>query len=221
MRTGSGRWRLYVSCATPGSKHWRIDVLEADEPAGLEHAEARTVFAGDAHTGLKDPVVRRAAPGWQAWVCCHPLDIADEEDRMVTRYATSVDGLAWNWGGVALRGRAGSWDARGTHVTAVLPDGSATYDGRASKAENFSERTGTAVPGAATGALLARAAAPVGEARYLDVVPLPGPPPARTPGPEPLGPTGSYRLYFEAPLADGSHELRTQLVTTQAPPVRR
>jgi hypothetical protein len=33
--------------------------------------------------------------------------------------------------------------------------------------------------------------------RYLDVLPLPG---------------GGYRLYYEAPLADGSHELRTQVV---------
>ncbi|MEW1955565.1 hypothetical protein [Terrabacter sp. NPDC080008] len=213
VRTEAGQWRLYVSCATPGSKHWRIDVLEAGDPAGLQSAEPRTAFAGDTQTGVKDPVVRRTAREWQAWVCCHPLDVAGEEDRMVTRYATSEDGLTWRWRGVALRGRAGSWDARGARVTAVLPDGSATYDGRASTAENFSERTGTAVPGAAPGELLAVGDAPVSEVRYLAVVPLPD----LSAGSGPSAPTGRYRLFYEAPLADGSHELRTRLVTEALP----
>lgn len=199
VRTETGRWVLYLSCATPGSKHWRIDALEASDPAGLQQAEPRTVFAGDAHTGVKDPVVRRTPTGWRAWVCCHPLDEPGDEDRMVTRYATSEDGWTWRWHDVALRGRAGSWDARGARVTAVLPDGSATYDGRASRAENFSERTGTALPDGASGMLVAEAGPPVSGVRYLDAVPLPGTP-------------GAYRLYYEAPLADGSHELRTHLV---------
>jgi hypothetical protein len=43
--------------------------------------------------------------------------------------------------GPALCGRSGMWDSRGARVTAVLPDGRASYDGRASKEENFSERT--------------------------------------------------------------------------------
>jgi hypothetical protein len=38
--TRDGRWRLYVSCATPGGKHWRIDLLEAGAPDGLARAPA-------------------------------------------------------------------------------------------------------------------------------------------------------------------------------------
>jgi hypothetical protein len=98
-------------------------------------------------------------------------------------------------------------------VTAVLPDGRAAYDGRATAAENFSERTGLAVPvgdaGDARGEEQARDAgilvpqgdAPVSDVRYLDVVPLDD---------------GGYRLYYEAPLQDGSHDLRT----TVLPPSR-
>jgi hypothetical protein len=197
VRTPAGRWRIYVSCATPGTKHWRIDVLEADHPAWLAAAEARTVFPGDDRTGVKDPVIRWDGEQWQAWICCHPLDVAGEEDRMTTRHATSPDGIVWTWGEVALAGRPGAWDARGARVTAVLPDGSAAYDGRATKQENFSERTGWAVPGSTPGTLVAAGDAPLSDARYLEVVPLPG---------------GGYRLYYEAPLADGSHELRTQVV---------
>jgi hypothetical protein len=34
VRTDDGRWRLYVCPAAPApSKHWWIDVLEADDPA--------------------------------------------------------------------------------------------------------------------------------------------------------------------------------------------
>jgi len=41
------------------------------------------------------------------WVCCHPLADHGQEDRMITRYATSVDGLHWRDRGVALRGTPG------------------------------------------------------------------------------------------------------------------
>jgi len=89
VRTDDGRWRLYVCCATPNSKHWWIDVLEAGDPSELGAAEARTVLPGDENTGVKDPVIRPRDGGWEAWICCHPLDEVDEEDRMTTAYATS------------------------------------------------------------------------------------------------------------------------------------
>ncbi len=46
VRTPEGRWRLYVSVATPDSKHWRVDLLEADDPANLADAPPRTVLPG-------------------------------------------------------------------------------------------------------------------------------------------------------------------------------
>ncbi len=184
-------WRIYVSCATPNSKHWRIDALDADEPAGFSDARPRTVFAGDQHVGVKDPVVRKTTGGWEAWICCHPLDDAGEEDRMTTAYATSRDGIQWEWRGEVLAGRPGRWDARGARVTAVLPDGRASYDGRASKEENFSERTGLALRGA-DGRLIANGDAPVANVRYLDLVPAPH---------------GGHVAFYERPRDDGSHEL--------------
>lgn len=188
-------WRLYVSCATPGSKHWRIDALDAATPAGFATAAARTVLPGDGTTGVKDPVVRRDGDGWRAWVCCHPLDRPGAEDRMETRVATSDDGLRWRWLGTALTGTPGRWDARGARVTAVLPDGRAAYDGRATAAENTAERTGLAVP-ASAGTLVPAGEGPVSDVRYLDVVPV----------------VGGHRLYYEARTPDGSHDLRTAVV---------
>ena len=152
--------------------------------------------SGDDLVGVKDPVIR-VDGRWHAWVCCHPLDEPDEEDRMTTAYATSGDGLAWEWRGTALAPRPGTWDARGARVTAVLGDGRAFYDGRATKEENFSERTGLARRSGPDGRLVAEGGGPVADVRYLEVVPLPG---------------GGHRLWYEAPLPDGSHELRTELV---------
>ena len=174
-------------------------LLEADDPADLGSAEARTVFPGDEATGVKDPIVQRTADGgWQAWICCHPLDEADEEDRMTTAYATSPDGIVWDWHGTVLRPRPGTWDQRGTRLTGVVADGRAAYDGRASKEENWYERTGLArLTGRRPGELEQVGNDAVRDVRYLDVLPLP---------------RGGHRIWYEARLPDLSHELRTELI---------
>jgi hypothetical protein len=200
VRTDAGRWRLYVCCASPApGKHWWIELLEADDPADFASADSRAIFSGDAQVGVKDPLVQRTADGgWQAWICCHPLDEPGEEDRMTTAYATSADGLDWEWHGTVLAPRPGRWDARGARLTAVLPDGRAAYDGRATKEENWFERTGLArLTGRRAGELEQTSGDAVADVRYLDVLPLP---------------PGGYRIWYEARLPDESHELRTELI---------
>lgn len=196
VRRPGGGWRLYVSCATPESKHWWVGALDADDLTGLADAEVRHVFDGDAETAVKDPVVRFDGERWHAWLCCHLLDRPGHEDRMNTAYATSADGLTWDWRGTVLTGTAGRWDARGARLTCVLPDGRAAYDGRANAEENWFERTGIAVQGP-DGTFTAEPAEPVADLRYLEVLTLPD---------------GGRRLYYEARLDDESHELRSELV---------
>ena len=67
-------WRLYLSCATPGSKHWWVDSLTAPtsrtcrRPAPGRARRRRRI-------AVKDPVIEQPPTGgWQMWLCCHPLD---------------------------------------------------------------------------------------------------------------------------------------------------
>ena len=192
------RRRLYVSCAEHGTKAWWIGLLEAPTLDGLAASELRRLDLGRSPLdAIKDPVVRRTDAGWEAWVCCHHLDIPGEEDRMCTLHATSADGVVWDVDGEpVLSGRPEEWDARGARVTCVLPDGRAYYDGRATAEENWFERTGIAVPTATGAPLRATGTAPIADVRYTEVVTLPD---------------ASHRLYYEARRPDGHHELRTEL----------
>ncbi len=200
-----GSWRLFVSCATPGTRHWRVDALEATDPSAFDPSSAVTVLAGDEMTGVKDPVVQRHEDGWHIWLCCHPLDRPDDTDRMATRYGTSRDGWAWEIGDVALAGTPGSWDQRGTRVADVVrtEEGwSAYYDGRATKEENAEERTGLAKgvsPGELhpVGGTVGAFADGRGSLRYVSIVTLPD---------------GGTRLYYETSRRDGAHDLRTEYV---------
>jgi hypothetical protein len=200
-----GGWRLYVSCATPGTFHWRVDVLEATDPARFDAGSARTVLPGDEHTGVKDPVVMWHGDRWHMWLCCHPLDDPDNTDRMWTRYGTSSDGIDWDLHETALGPTAGTWDARGARVTHVQVDNGrwcAYYDGRATAEKNAEERTGLAT-GSSPDRLVAQpgpvAASPWGSGslRYLSGVRLAD---------------GGARLYYEASRLDGAHDLRTEYV---------
>jgi len=205
-----GGWRLYVSCATSGTLHWRVDAVDGPDPASWRLDASRTVLAGDATTAVKDPVVLHHGGRWHLWACLHPLPDPAGADVMTSWYATSADGLDWTFRNLALAGRPGSWDQRGARITSVLVDGAAPvayYDGRAGADENWYERTGIAF-GQGEGAFVAVDEQPAAESpdgdgalRYLSVVPVPG---------------EGHRLFYEACRPDGAHDLRTEFVRAPA-----
>ena len=204
MQRPEGGWRLYLSCATPGSKHWWVEALDAGRPQDLPAGRRTVVLPGDAHVAVKDPVITLREGQWEMWLCEHPLTERGAEDRMTTSYLTSSDGLSWTRHGTVLEPREGSWDARGARVTAVLSHDPllVLYDGRARAEDNWHETTSVA-RGDATGQLHADPDAPVlrspdsdGALRYASAV---------------RQPDGSTRFYFELARPDGAHDLVTTL----------
>ena len=199
-RTERG-WRLYLSCATPASKHWWIEAIDADTVEGLPGGRRTIAFPGSDQVALKDPVILCHDGEWHAWICEHPLDLVGHEDRMSTSYWRSIDGLSWRRERSVLAPREGEWDARGTRVTDVLSLEPLVvlYDGRARAEDNWFEATGVA-RGSLDGLLQANGHPPLrsrhsdGAARYVTHVTLPD---------------GSTRYYLELARPDGAHDLVT------------
>lgn len=210
VRLPDGRWRVYVSCATPDTKHWRVVMMEADDPSRFDPTLARTVLPGDESTAVKDPVIRRVNGRWLLWASLHPLDSDGNADRMVTGHATSDDGVSWTWQGTALDARPDAWDARGVRMSCLLLDRErpvAYYDGRATVEQNYEERTGLAVAVNGHGRFRRAGDDPVsfspfgaGGLRYLDV----------------LREQDAWRLYYEFTRPDGAHDLRTELIADRS-----
>ena len=216
-----GGWRLYASYVDSEDNRWRIDLLEAPEPAAFDpKRRSKVLTAGDIDgEAVKDPVIAWIGGVWHMWASYLPCaeesaeglhDTADAYTKgallSLTGYATSLNGLDWRWHGTALAGGEGCWDAYCARISSVLLDGPvpvAFYDGGASVEENYEEKTGIAF-GIGLGSFAGAGSTPVstsphasGSLRFVSVLPI----------------AEGHRLYYEAARADGSHELRTELAS--------
>jgi predicted GH43/DUF377 family glycosyl hydrolase len=229
-RPGAG-WLLYLSYVDPATAKWRIDVVEARHPSEFRLAARQKVFVAedcDAE-GVKDPYVAVFGGLYYmlASYATHPAGNVSEQEKHGTAdiYATgkttsntglaiSSDGLHWRWLGDCFAPRAGTeaWDAYAARIGTLVylpPVWTAFYDGSASVAENYEERTGLAVSFDLRRFERVSEAAPVltspyasGSLRYLDAVQL----------------ERELFYYYEYARADGSHELRLNRVSLETAP---
>jgi hypothetical protein len=164
LRKGAdGQWRYFVSYVDPADGRWCISVLKGGEVSKLDAAKATPVFkaAPLGLEGIKDPwifaedrafymFVSIALPTAQTTGESHStLDIYNTGECVsATGLAASRDLEHWEWQGVIFKPGAAGWDRYCRRINSVVPmQGQylAFYDGSASHAENYEEKTGLAV----------------------------------------------------------------------------
>lgn len=230
LRGLDGRWRLYVSYVCPDDRRWRISLLEAEEPDQFDISTLTPLLTAEdvGGEGVKDPNVFLVGRMYYMLASYATVETGLPADAQARKHAggdiyntgltrsrtgaaVSGDGRTFQWIGdvspIAPSDRPGVWDAYCRRIGALLPLGSggylAFYDGSASVAENYEEKTGTAVtfdlrtyyslsPNQPT--LVSPHAG--GSLRYVDVLPV------------------GHELfyYYELARPDGAHELRAGVV---------
>jgi hypothetical protein len=220
-----GVWRLYLSYVDPRSKKWRIDSMEAAQPGDFSPDTARPLFDPDdlRLEGIKDPYVltlggqycmivsyatRAGALSGSQEKTLHATADAYNTGLIKSRtgLATSIDGRHWTWQGDILSPGDSGWDAYCTRIGSVVytpPVFTGFYDGATDVWGNYEERTGLAVSQDLRRWERISTAGPVlvsphgsGSLRYIDAVQLPD----------------RIHYYYEFARADGSHELRLNVV---------
>lgn len=225
LKCPDGRWRLYLSFVDPADNRWRIDVLEADAPDAFNPAQRRLVFTAadiDAE-GVKDPVVYLLGGLYVMIASYAPSPKASAADTAAAMHATadvyntgivkshtglafSNDGVNFRWEGDLLSPPESGWDQYCTRISSLVyapPVWTALYDGSASVAENYEERTGIAVSLDLRRFERVTPAGPAitsphasGCVRYVEALRL----------------DDAVLYYYEYALPDGSHELRCSRV---------
>ncbi len=217
IRGLDGRWLLYLCFVYPADGRWRIGVVEADEPDRFDVTTMQTLLIPEEHGAIrmKDPNVFLI--GRMFYLLATYATEATETGTPFYRtgVAMSGDGRHFQWMGdatpTALTSPASrqspAWDSHCRRVGALVPLDTggwlAFYDGSASAAENYEERTGLAqtfdlrtyysltpdhpalFSPHATGCL-----------RFVDV----------------LSVGRELFYYYEIARADGAHELRVSVV---------
>ena len=220
-KSPDGGWLLYPSYVDPADNRWRIDVIQADDPASFDVAQRRKVLtAGDVGVeGVKDPWVMNVNGLWMMLISyAVKLDALTSDQASVAHatadiyntgltlsssaLAVSGDGLSYAWQGDIFSPRSGAWDSYAARLGCLAPTEQGWvgfYDGAASVEENYEERTGLVQSWDLRTFYRLSPDGPAlvsphqsGGLRYIDVVPL----------------DGELWIYYEYCRADGSHELR-------------
>jgi hypothetical protein len=162
-RGPDGQWRYFASYVDPADGRWCVSVLRAGEVRKLDAARTTPIFkaASLGLEGVKDPWIFEhqgsfymflsvALPTSQTTARSHgTLDIFNTGECVsATGLATSQDLDEWRWQGIVFKPEASGWDRYCRRINSVLPAQGqflAFYDGSASHAENYEEKSGLAI----------------------------------------------------------------------------
>jgi hypothetical protein len=164
LRKGpDGQWRYFASYVDPADGRWCVSVLKAGDVRILDAAKATPVFKAPplGLEGIKDPWIF-AEQGTYYMILSvavatprtsgqshSTLDIFNTGECVsATGLAVSRDLDKWEWQGVVFMPESSGWDCYCRRINCVIPSRGkyfGFYDGSASHAENYEERTGLAV----------------------------------------------------------------------------
>ena len=216
-----GQWRYFVSYVDPADGRWCVSAIKAGQIRDLAPEKAKPIFKAQplGLEGIKDPLIFEnqgkyhmilsvAKPTAKTSEQSHStLDIFNTGECVsATGLATSRDLDSWEWQAVVCSPEAAGWDRYCRRINSVVPrDGRffAFYDGSASHAENYEEKTGLAVSPDLRHWKSLTPSGPFftsphtsGSLRYLD---------AQIAG-------GQASLFYEFARPDGAHDLRLATV---------
>ncbi len=210
----NGTWMLYVSYEIAGTSQWRIDLIEADDPANFDVQSRRTVLSPGEFglAWIKDPYVHIMEDAVWLYAAVPPRTGPIAEGNTVTAapldatvVAISDDGRYFPTIEYVFDAPGNdSWHGRRARINSMIPwdDGYlAMFDGGRTFYDNYEEQAGFAL--SPDGKHFTRLddpwiSSPFGCVRYVCAVDTPD----------------ALFFSFEYTRQDGSHDLRVQRIDT-------
>lgn len=214
------KWRYFTSYVDPADGRWCVSCLKAEDIRKLDPARAQTVFKASTLEleGIKDPWILAydgafymflsiALPTAKTSRQSHStLDIYNTGECLsATGLAISRDLENWQWQGVVFKPGARGWDRYCRRINSVVPYHQkfiAFYDGSATHAENYEEKTGLAISSDLRRWECLSPSSPFltsphgsGSLRYIDAQPANGAP-------------DLLNVFYEFARHDSAHDLR-------------
>jgi hypothetical protein len=162
-RGRDGTWHYFTSYVDPKDGRWCVARIKAGKIAEFETKKVERIFSAVplGLEGIKDPWIYEENGTYYMFVSVavatprtrkeshDTLDIFNTGECVsATGLATSSDLNSWKWEGVILKPGASGWDKYCRRINSVVKMGGkyfAFYDGSASEAENYEEKTAIAV----------------------------------------------------------------------------
>ena len=232
IKGADGQWRYFTSYVDPADGRWCVSCLISKDIRRLDPAQTKPVFRAASLDleGIKDPWILPydgafymflsiALPTSRTTEKSHAtLDIYNTGECVsATGLAISRDLEHWQWQGPIFKPGATGWDRYCRRINSVLPyDGKffAFYDGSASHAENYEEKTGLAVSSDLRRWQSLTLSDPFltsphgsGSLRYIDAQPAAGIKNAAT---------GMLAIFYEFARPDAAHDLRVATLSAES-----
>lgn len=216
-RGADGVWRYFISYVDPTDGRWCVSVLKAGEVTKLSADKVTPLFKAKplGLEGVKDPWIWAEEDGFYMLLSVAlptaatkdsshaTLDIFNTGECVsATAMASSRDLDHWDWMGVVFAPDSPGWDKYCRRINSFVRRNGKRYgfyDGSASSAENYEERTGLAVSSdlrqwqpLTTTAPLFTSPHRSGSLRYIDA----------------QVEKDKVELFYEFARPDGAHDLR-------------